>query len=55
MDPTIKLVFIPKLICDAIDSEVDATDKAVSITCVQHVVENILTIHDPSSLPHGVV
>ena len=52
VDPTIKLMFIPKLICDAIDSEMDATDKAVSITCVQHAIENILTGKSILSMIH---
>ena len=35
-------MFIPKLICDAIDSEMDTTDRAVSIMCVQRALDNVL-------------
>ena len=52
VDPTIQLMFIPKLICDAIDSEMDITDKAVSIMCVQHALENILTGNSTLSIIH---
>jgi len=52
VDPTIQLMFIPKLICDAIDSEMDMTDKAVSIMCVQHALDNILTENSTLSMMH---
>ena len=52
VDPTIQMLYIPKLICDAIDSEMDTTDKAVSITCVQHAIENILTGKNTLSTIH---
>ncbi|XP_065920020.1 uncharacterized protein [Dysidea avara] len=52
VDPTIQLMFIPKLICDAIDSEMDTTDKAVSIMCVQHALDNILTGKNTLSMIH---
>jgi len=43
IDPTIQLMFIPKLVYDAIGSEMDITDKAVCIMYIQHALENILT------------
>jgi len=52
VDPAIQLMFIPKLICDAIDSEMDTTDKAISIMCVQHALENILTSNSTLSIIH---
>ena len=50
MDPTIKLMFVPKLICYAIESEMDIADKATSIMCVQHALENTLTDKSPVQL-----
>ena len=52
VDSTIQLIFIPKLICDATDSEMDTTDKAVSIMCVQHALENILIGKSTLSMIH---
>jgi len=43
VDPTIELMFVPKLVCHAIESEMDVADKAISIMCVQHALESILT------------
>ena len=52
VDPTIHLLYIPKLICDAIDSEMDSTSKADSITFVQHTIETILTGKSTLSMIH---
>ena len=52
VDSTVQLMCIPKLICDAIDSEMDSTDKAVSIMCVQHALETILTRKSMLSMIH---
>ncbi|XP_065893673.1 tetratricopeptide repeat protein 28-like [Dysidea avara] len=43
MHKSLQLLFIPKLICSSIESEMDAADKAVCIMCLLHALENILT------------
>ena len=43
VDKSLQLLFVPKLICSCIESEMDAADKAVCIMCLLHALENILT------------
>ena len=43
IDTTIQPMFIPKLIYDAINDQMDYADKAVSILSVQHALERLLT------------
>ena len=38
----IQLVFIPKLICDAVKYQMDDTDKVLSTICAQRALENLL-------------
>ena len=42
MESRIQLFFIPELICDAVKNEIDIVDKALSILCAQHALENLL-------------
>jgi len=43
VNPNIELKFVPKLLCYAVESEMDIADKAVCIMCIQQALENILT------------
>ena len=43
VNPSCNLFYVPKLICHAVESEMDFADKAVPIICVQNALENILT------------
>jgi len=42
VESRIQLFFIPELICDAVKNEIDIVDKALSILCAQHALENLL-------------
>ena len=52
IDASLQLIVVPKLICDAIDNETDAADKAISIMYVQHALDNILTGRNALSMIH---
>ena len=43
IDTNIQLMFIPKLICDAVKDQMDYADKALSILSIQHTLEGLLT------------
>ena len=43
MDTTIQPMFIPKLICDVVNDQMDGVDKALSVLSAQHALENLLT------------
>lgn len=42
LDPAAKLMYIPKLLCDVIRNSMYDADIALSITCVQEAVRNVL-------------
>ena len=44
VDPSCNSIFVPRLICCAIESEMDAADKAVSIMCVQNALEGLVQV-----------
>ena len=40
---TSKLMYVPKLLCDVINTNMHSGDVALSVTCVQQAIKNILT------------
>ena len=52
IDSSMQLLFVPKLICDAVKNEMDDVDKALLILCAQHALENLLTSDTKLSLIH---
>lgn len=52
VDPGVQLLFVPKLICDAVKNEMDDVDKVMSILCAQHALENLLTSDVKLNLIH---
>ena len=43
MNTTVQPMFIPKLICDAVNDQMDDVDKALSVLPAQRALENLLT------------
>ena len=52
IDHSIQLMFVPKLICDAVKDEMDDTDKALSVLSIQCALENLLMNETKSSPIH---
>ena len=52
IDGSIQPMFVPKLICDAVQDEMDDTDKALSVLSVRCALENLLTNENKLSLIH---
>ena len=50
MDVTSKLMHIPKLFCDVTKSNMSSGDVALSVTCVQHAVKNVIMKMDINQL-----
>jgi len=48
VDSSLQLLYIPKLICDAVNNEIDNVDKALSVLCAQHALENFLIGMNPN-------
>ena len=51
IDTTIQPMIVPKLICDAVNDQMDDVHKALSVLSVQHALENFL-INEAISLIH---
>ena len=52
IDSSIKLMFIPALICNAVKDEMDDADKALSILSAQSALKNLLTDERKPSATH---
>ena len=52
VDSSIKQMFIPVLICNAVKDEMDDADKALSILSVQSTLKNLLTNERTPSVTH---
>ena len=52
VDSSIKPMFVPALICNAVKNEMDDTDKALSILSAQSALQNLLTNEHKPSVTH---
>ena len=51
----VQLVFIPKLICDAVKYQMDHTDKVLSTICAQRALENLLNNNEVDQLHYVLI